>query len=300
MNTGYIRITFILILLYLIMSFFEKSHTFAGSGGNDTTNSVSIDITNVKIENKAFKVGEKLTFSIDYGPIQAGIATISVVDKINFKERECYRIVSEAFSSKPFSIIFKVEDKVESIIDAQGIFSWKIDKHIHEGQYHSDKYYILDYFNNIAYSVDDTVKLSLIVQDALSSLFYLRTQKLEVGKSVIMQHFDNGKFYELEVKILKKENEVLKNDLAHLQESLNLKQRETAASLRLNEKINHLQEQIKERDNLIVELKAHQQNQTITSKEPISSLVKDLQNKINKLKITIEEKNKIIEQLKSS
>ena len=187
------------------MSFFEKSHTFAGSGGNDTTNSVSIDITNVKIENKAFKVGEKLTFSIDYGPIQAGIATISVVDKINFKERECYRIVSEAFSSKPFSIIFKVEDKVESIIDAQGIFSWKIDKHIHEGQYHSDKYYILDYFNNIAYSVDDTVKLSLIVQDALSSLFYLRTQKLEVGKSVIMQHFDNGKFYELEVKILKKE-----------------------------------------------------------------------------------------------
>ena len=186
------------------MNFFEKSHTFAGSGGNDTTNSASIDITNIKIENKAFKVGEKFTFSIDYGPIQAGIATISVVDKINFKERECYHIVSEAFSSEPFSIIFKVEDRVESIIDAQGIFSWKIEKHIHEGRYHSDKYYILDYINNIAYSVDDTVKLSFLVQDALSILFYLRTQKLEVGKSVIIQHFDNGKFYELEVKVLEK------------------------------------------------------------------------------------------------
>jgi len=75
---------------------------------------------------------------------------------------------------------------------------------------------------------------------------------------------------------------------------------ETSSSLRLNEKINHLQEQIKERDNLIIELKAHQQNKIIASKEPISNLVEDLQNKINKLKITIEEKNKIIEELKSS
>ncbi|MFW9971387.1 MAG: hypothetical protein ACFFDF_14430, partial [Candidatus Odinarchaeota archaeon] len=54
-----------------------------------------------------------------------------------------------------------------------------------------------------------------------------------------------------EIKLLKKENDVLKNNLAKLQESLNLKQRETTPSLQLNEKINYLQEQIKERDNLI-------------------------------------------------
>jgi len=88
MNTGYIRITFILILLYLIMSFFEKSHTFAGSGGNDTTNSVSIDITNVKIENKAFKVGEKLTFSIDPGK---KIGLMVFLDNYYFDSYCCYR-----------------------------------------------------------------------------------------------------------------------------------------------------------------------------------------------------------------
>jgi len=203
MNTRYTSIAF--ILLYIIINIFMKDFTFGRRGKSDTTDYVFIDIENVKTENKSFKVGEKLTYSIDYGPIQAGIATISVVDKIDFNGRECYHVVSEAYSSKAFSIIFRVEDKVESFIDAQGIFSWKIEKHLREGRFQSDKYYILDYIDNIAYSVDDTVRLPFLVQDALSSLFFVRTQKLEAEDSTFMQYFDNGKIYELEVKTLKRE-----------------------------------------------------------------------------------------------
>jgi hypothetical protein len=117
---------------------------------------------------------------------------MSVVDTINFKNRKCYQVVSEASSSKSFSIIFKVEDRIESIIDSKGIFSWKIKKHLHEGNYDSDNYYEFDYKNNIAFSDKDTVKISQIFQDALSSLFYLRTQKLEIGKALNVPHFDNG------------------------------------------------------------------------------------------------------------
>ena len=93
----------------------------ANDDKNDATKYAPIDVEPIKVENKAFSIGEKLTFSIDYGPIQAGIATISVMDTINFKNRKCYQVVSEAFSSKSFSIIFKVEDRVESIIDSKGI-----------------------------------------------------------------------------------------------------------------------------------------------------------------------------------
>ena len=149
-----------------------------------------------------------------------------------------------------------------------------------------------------------TETLERLCQDLQQDLnkYKRNIEKLNKEKHELQEALISGgyKLEPEEIKVLKKENEVLKNDLAQLQESLKLKQKETSSSLRLNEKINHLQEQIKERDNLIIELKAHQQNKIIASKEPISNLVEDLQNKINKLKITIEEKNKIIEELKSS
>jgi hypothetical protein len=187
------------------MIFSLNTNSSANNDKNDTTKYIPIDVEQINVENKAFNIGEKLTFSIDYGPIQAGVATMSVVDTINFKNRKCYQVVSEASSSKSFSIIFKVEDRIESIIDSKGIFSWKIKKHLHEGNYDSDNYYEFDYKNNIAFSDKDTVKISQIFQDALSSLFYLRTQKLEIGKALNVPHFDNGKIYNLEIKVLKKE-----------------------------------------------------------------------------------------------
>ena len=43
------------------------------------------------------------------------------------------------------------------------------------------------------------------MQDALSTLYFVRTQPLEVGKSFFLNNFIDGRKYRLEVKVLKRE-----------------------------------------------------------------------------------------------
>jgi len=143
--------------------------------------------------------------------------------------------------------------------------------------------------------------LEILCQDLQTDLNkYKRiVEKLNREKSELAQTIESGGFQlePEEFKILKKENEELKNELSQIQKSLQNKSQETALTTQINEadkKIKSLQEQLEGKDHLIVELKAKQQSQPIVHEGPMSGLIEDLQNKINKLKLTIEEKNKII------
>jgi len=157
------------------------------------------------VENLAFGPGEKLYFDIGYGFINAGQATLEVVDLIEYSERPCYQIVSTAKSNKFFSSFYKVEDVVESIVDATGIFSWHFEKHVREGGYRADRLYRFDQPKNLVYYGKDTIEVAPYVQDALSVLYYVRTQKLKIGQSYFIENFTDGKKYPLEVKVHRRE-----------------------------------------------------------------------------------------------
>lgn len=202
---NYIRFycTVIIVVYFTGLSF--VSPVFSQEQNPDTVAVTPINLDDIIVENNAFSVGEKLTFSVDYGPIQAGTAIMSVEDTTTIRGRSCYHITSKAFSSNSFSVFFKVEDIIESFIDTRGIFSARIEKHIHEGSFNKDEWYEFNYPENKAYSEKDTVLIPAVMQDALSALYYLRTQELKVGKSIKLSHFDNGKIHKLEVKVLKRE-----------------------------------------------------------------------------------------------
>jgi len=149
--------------------------------------------------------------------------------------------------------------------------------------------------------------LEILCQDLQSDLNKYKkiVEKLNKEKSELAQTIESGGFQlePEEIKILKRDNEELKNELSQIQKSLQNKSQEAAWATQINEadkKIKNLQEQLEGKDHLIAELKAKQQSQPIVHEGPMSGLIEDLQNKINKLKLTIEEKNKIIEELKSS
>lgn len=162
------------------------------------------------VENVAFGVNEKFTFDINYGFINAGVATMEVVRLIEYESRPCYQIVSRANSNRFFSTFYKVDDRVESIIDAVGIFSWQFEKKLREGSYRSHRRYSFDQRNHIVYYEEDTLAVPPFVQDALSVLYYIRTQKLEPGTSLYVDNFTDGKLYPLEVRILKRETITVK------------------------------------------------------------------------------------------
>jgi hypothetical protein len=154
-----------------------------------------------RIENLAFGVGEFLQFDIGYGFINAGTATMEVREVIDYNGRPAYQIVSTARSNKFFSSFYPVRDRVETIIDAVGLFSWKFDKQLREGKYRSHRKYAFDQINHNVVYKGDTIEVPPYVQDALSILYYVRTQKLEVGKSLYVENFTDGKNYPLEVKV---------------------------------------------------------------------------------------------------
>ena len=162
------------------------------------------------VDNVAFGVHEKLTFDINYGFINAGTATMEVARLIEYQGRPCYQVVTRARSNKFFSSFYKVDDRVESIIDAEGIFSWRFEKKLREGNYRSHRVSEFDQQKHFAIYGEDTIDVPPFVQDALSVLYYIRTQDLEVGKSVFIDNFTDGKLYPLEVRVLKRETKTVK------------------------------------------------------------------------------------------
>ena len=162
------------------------------------------------VENVAFGVNEKFSFDINYGFVNAGTANMEVVRLIDYKKRPCYQIVTTANSNSFFSTFYKVEDKIESIVDAIGIFSWRFEKKLKEGSYRSDRMYEFDQKNNKVFYNEDTLVVPSQVQDAISVLYYIRTQDLKVGETIRVDNFTDGKLYPLEVDILKKETITVK------------------------------------------------------------------------------------------
>lgn len=163
------------------------------------------------VPNNAFKVGEKLTFDIRYGPVVAGSSTMSITKITKVKDYEAFKIVTEARSSAFFSAFFKVRDRVESYVDRDGLFTWRFEKHLREGKYHADQYVEYDQVNGWAVTNKrDSMRIPPCVQDILSSFYYVRTQKLEVGKSVYIDNHSGNKLYPLEIKVHKKERAKVK------------------------------------------------------------------------------------------
>jgi len=158
------------------------------------------------VPNSAFDVGEKLNFIVRYGPVVAGSSTMSIPEIKKINGYETYKIVTEARSSAFFSAFFKVRDRVESFVDRDGLFSWRFEKHLREGKYQSDQYVEYDQVNGWAVSnKKDSMRIPPCVQDILSSFYYVRTQELEVGKSLFIDNHADNKLYPLEVKVHKKE-----------------------------------------------------------------------------------------------
>ncbi len=158
------------------------------------------------VENRAWGIGERLTFTIRYGPVIAGTATMSVKDTVRIKNKLCYHIVTEAKSNRFIDKFYKVRDRAESFIDYYGLFSWRFEKHLREGKHKADKRTDYDHANNIAIAGEDTVEVPLFVQDVLSTFYFLRTQNYEVGEVLSVRNHSDRKVYDLKVRIHGKES----------------------------------------------------------------------------------------------
>lgn len=159
----------------------------------------------------AFNIPEKFEYDITWTGIKAGTSSLELRE-----DGDHIKIISTAKSADWVSVFYTVDDRIESTLiknphlEFMGQPSHYRVK-IREGRHRRDKEIIfknesnkvtyIDYISNEKKDFD----IPGFLFDTLSSFYYVRTLKLEVGKSVTVTVFDNKKIWFVEVHVLKKE-----------------------------------------------------------------------------------------------
>jgi hypothetical protein len=153
-----------------------------------------------------FRVGEKLSYDIRYKFITAGVATMEVKGIVDCDSSKCYLISSKARSTMPFSLFFEVKDSVFSYMDICALYTRRFEKHLREGNSVRDEAVVFDQDGHTAtYSDGAVITVPQEVQDVLTSLYFLRTRRVEVGDTLVIQNHSDRKNYPLEIHILRSE-----------------------------------------------------------------------------------------------
>ncbi len=158
-----------------------------------------------------FRIPEKLVYDLTWAGIKTGTATL----EINHDNQNT-RIVSTARSADWVSVFYTVEDRIEAELSAPRPLealgtprNYRV--RIREGRHRRNKEVVFDGPNHRAYFTDHLsgekkdVEIRDKTLDPLSSFYYVRTLKPEVGKSVYVEVLDNKKLWNVEVKVVRKE-----------------------------------------------------------------------------------------------
>ena len=153
-----------------------------------------------------FGPGESLRFSIEYGVIKAGTAWLEVAPMETYHGRPCYHLVSRAESNDFMSRIYKVRDRIDSLIDAEGLYSYRYRKRIREGDYRKDydAFYAPD-SGVVRYADGKQYDSAMWPKDGLAAFYFVRHVPLEVGKDVVIPHHSDQTSGDITVKVYRKE-----------------------------------------------------------------------------------------------
>jgi hypothetical protein len=153
-----------------------------------------------------FGPGESLRFSIEYGPVKAGTATLEVHPMRTHKGRLSYHFVSTAASAPFFDKVYRVRDRIDALVDAERFVSWQYRKVQREGSHKAEHYVAYDHTGNRARYKDGTVvSIPPDAIDMLGAFYRTRLETLEPGSSIYLPHHSDKKTFYLEVLVLRRE-----------------------------------------------------------------------------------------------
>ncbi len=154
------------------------------------------------VPNKAFRTGETLYFDVDYGFFAVGKAVMSIPDADSVFGRKTFHVLFKVKSMPFFDAFFKVRDRYESFIDSAGIFSWRFEQHVREGNYKRDYGAFLNQLSGIAVSEKAETQISPYTHDIISAFYYTRTldfSDFRAGEKIHLNNFFADKIFPLDV-----------------------------------------------------------------------------------------------------
>jgi len=161
---------------------------------------------------EALRPGETLTYDVSWSDIvSAGVAVMEIREK-TLPEGE--KVLAFIVTTRTVGIVrrfYKVNDRLESVFDPEIMQSLTFSLDQSHGKRKKKRELVFDHEKNMVISrlnsePTETFTIPDGTQDALSSLYYLRTRSdFVVGKPIIVQVHDSGKTWAVEIHTLGKE-----------------------------------------------------------------------------------------------
>ena len=168
------------------------------------------------LHHTAFQAGEKLTYIVHYGWLNAGEATVELKQSDReIQGRKVLVATGKGRSLGAFNTFFKVDDHYESYFDAQGVFPWAFIRRVNEGGYTFSQDYVYNQLKGeVTTQKKVTHKVPPSVQDMLSAFYYARTLDLgnaKPGDTYAIDCFLDDEIWPLRMKFVGKETIKLRN-----------------------------------------------------------------------------------------
>ena len=162
------------------------------------------------IQASSFEVGERLEYKISWLGMPGGSTMMEIKDIVDIDGRQAYHVESRTWTNSFISTFFKVDDRVECLMDADDLSGVSLKIQLREGRHKVDKEILFDRKANKATYIKNSRKRGVydvpsLIRDSLSSFYYVRSLDLEVGRDVDFDVFSSGKLYKTRVQVLARE-----------------------------------------------------------------------------------------------
>jgi len=158
------------------------------------------------IAHKAFKKGEVLEYKMHYGPVDAGVARIEIMDEEHkIGDRNVLHIVGTGKSNGAFDLFFKVRDQFETYVDEEGVFPWFFSRRCDEGGYKIKQDYVFHQSKNVMEDKRKAEEMDVPanIQDMISAYYYARTldmNKTKIGDTITVPTVVDNEIFPLQIK----------------------------------------------------------------------------------------------------
>jgi hypothetical protein len=133
-------------------------------------------------------LGETLRYAMTILGVAGGDLSLSA-GQVELHGRPAYKFEMSALSNNFLSKFFLVRDNIVSWIDPKSFRSLRFEKHTVEGKRVKDELTEFDYENGVARQEGKSSPLGEATLDSLSSVYYLRTLRLDGQKPIALQVF---------------------------------------------------------------------------------------------------------------
>ncbi len=136
------------------------------------------------LDEKPFKPGEKLIYIVKFGPIIGGTASL-ILKQTTYQDKIVYHSRAEGKTVGVAEKLYSVKDMFESYFDIQTGLPHKLVRDVKEGNYKKHEEAFFDHAKGTAYSLrlDTIIQVPPDILDMVSLLYFIRTLDMSQVKS---------------------------------------------------------------------------------------------------------------------